>query len=144
MSKSRAKMMNPLFRNGFGWMTVVRGEAPAVDLSVVLRDALEAGDTGLEVGVTFIGASTLNGAPQHNNFAVRCAVVDSLWRFDVGLGLGYLQNTDVYNGSNLNFNLLLGYRFSRIPVTVRAMHFSNGGTRSPNKGRDMLLVYWRF
>jgi hypothetical protein len=27
MSKSRAKMTNPLFRNGFGWMTGVRGEA---------------------------------------------------------------------------------------------------------------------
>lgn len=123
--------------------TYLRGQAAAMDLSFVYPDAAPR-DAALEVGATFVGGSTLNGADQRNNFALRAAVVDGLWRFRVGLGVAYLQNVDVYNGSHVNFNLILGYDVKTLPLSLRVHHFSNGGTQSPNKGRDMLLVYWRF
>jgi hypothetical protein len=96
----------------------------------------------VEVGATFIGGSTLNGEFQQNNFALSAAVIDSLGKFDVGIGAAYLQNTDTYNGSHVNFKLMLGYRFEKI--SVRWAHFSNGGTIKPNKGRDMILVEYKF
>lgn len=124
--------------------TYIRGTAPVMDLAYVYPDAAP-GDAVLEVGATFLGqSSTADNGVQRNNFAARAAIVEGLGRFRVGLGFAYLQNTDTYNGSNLNFNLILGYDVKTIPVTLRIHHFSNGGTRSPNKGRDMLLIYWRF
>jgi hypothetical protein len=123
--------------------TVVRGAAPVLDLNFVYPEGVP-GDADLEVGATFIGGSTFRDAYQQNNFAIRATAVEKLWRFDVGLGVAYLQNVDTYNGSHVNFNLVLGYRMKRLPLTLRLSHFSNGGTRSPNKGRDMLLVFWRF
>lgn len=121
--------------------TIIRGQTAAVDLAVVYPEAI-GNDTAVEVGATFIGASQLNG-DQRQNFALRAGVIDGFGRFDVGLGVAYLQNVDTYNGSNLNFSLMLAYRF-KVPITVSLRHFSNGGTRSPNKGRDMLLVAWQF
>jgi hypothetical protein len=122
--------------------TVVRGQTTALNLSVVYPDA-GPGDAAYEAGVMFVGDSYLNGI-QRQNFAWYGALVEGFGKFDVGIGPAYLQNTDTYNGSHLNFTLLLGYRFERIPITVRMQHFSNGGTQSPNKGRDFLLVFWRF
>lgn len=126
-----------------GGMTVVRGKAPALDVSLVYPEAGPK-DAVVEIGATFIGASTHDQKGQGNNFAFRAALVEGFGRFDVGLGAAYLQNADAYNGSNLNFQLLLGYRFKALPISLRISHFSNGGTRSPNLGRDMLLVLWRF
>jgi hypothetical protein len=103
------------------------------------------GDAALEVGATFVGASTLRDEFQRNNFALRAAIVDGLGPIEVGLGVAYLQNVDTYNGSHLNFVLILGYKFKRWPVTIRLdQHFSNGGTQAPNKGRDITLGIWRF
>lgn len=126
-----------------GGSTIVRGPSAAIDLAYVYPE-LGPKDARVEFAATFIGASTLRDEFQRNNFALRATMVDSLWRLDVGLGIAYLQNTDTYNGSNLNFNLLIGYRFKMLPLSMRAQHFSNGGTRSPNKGRDMLFLIWRF
>lgn len=123
--------------------TIVRGEASVIDLAAVYPNAAP-GDAALEVGTTFIGGSDFRGADQRNNFALRAAIVDGFGRFDVGLGAAYLQNIDQYNGSNLNFCLLLAYRFERLPISIRLQHFSNGGTKSPNRGRDMVFVAWRF
>jgi hypothetical protein len=126
-----------------GGGAVIRGPSAVIDLAYVYPNAAPK-DAVLEVGATFIGASTLNGNVQRNNFALRATVVEGLGPVEIGLGVAYLQNTDTYNGSNLNFNLLIGYDFKIVPLTIRLQHFSNGGTRSPNKGRDMLLLIWRF
>jgi hypothetical protein len=123
--------------------TVVRGAAPVIDLSYVYPDAGPK-DAVLEIGATFIGGSTLNDEYQRNNFALRAAIIDGLGRFDAGIGVAYLQNVDTYNGSHVNFSLILQYRVKSLPINFRVQHFSNGGTQSPNKGRDMLLFLWRF
>jgi hypothetical protein len=123
--------------------TIVRGPAPVVDYSLVYQDAAPK-DAWLEVGATFIGESNFEGAYQRNNFALRAAILDGFGRFDVGLGAAFLQNVDTYNGSHVNFTLILQYRVKSLPFNFRVQHFSNGGTQSPNKGRDMLMVMWRF
>ena len=118
--------------------TVVRGEAPVISVQLVYPDAGPR-DAQVEIGASFIGESTFNGVHQQNNFALTTAVVDGFGPFEIGLGTAYLQNTDIYNGSHVNFKLILGYKFKKFHV--RLEHFSNGGTVAPNKGRDMLLIY---
>ncbi len=129
----------PYVQMGIG-STVVRGATPVVGLNIVYPNAV--GDASYEIGATFIGQSSFRDVPQRNNFALHAGIVDGFGRFDVGLGVAYLQNTDEYNGSQLNFQLLLGYRFDN--WTVRLQHFSNGSTKMPNRGRDMLMVYYKF
>lgn len=131
----------PYVSFGYG-KTVLRGEADVLDLNITYPRRVQ--DADLVVGVTLIGESTLFGQPQRNNFGVRAQIVDGVGRMDAGFGLVYLQNTDIYNGSNLNFTLTLAYRFKRLPVTATFQHWSNAGTRMPNKGRDMLFVSYRF
>lgn len=121
---------------------VIRGATPTISLTVVYPERV--GDAGYEVGVTLLGESSFRDTTQRNNFAVHGTLVDGFGRFDVGLGLAYLQNTDEYNGSHLNFHLVVGYRFKAVPVTLRVQHFSNAGTVAPNRGRDMALVFYRF
>jgi hypothetical protein len=135
-----AKAEESYVQMGLG-STVVRGTAPVIDLALVYPDAGPK-DARIEVGATFIGGSTHQYQFQRNNFAIRAAVIDALGRLDVGIGVAYLQNTDTYNGSHLNFNLLLGYRGDN--WGIRWSHFSNGGTVSPNKGRDMVYAYREF
>lgn len=120
----------------------IRGASPVLSLNVVYPQRV--GDASYELGVTLLGESTFRDVLQRNNFAVHATLVDGFGRFDVGLGLAYLQNTDEYNGSHLNFHLLVEYRVKTIPVTLRMQHFSNAGTVAPNRGRDMLLALYRF
>lgn len=114
--------------------TVVRGEAPMVDLTITYPEAGPK-DADYAIGVSFIGGSEFNGN-QPNQFAWRAEVLDGFGKFDVGLGVAYLQNTDAFNGSHTNFTLSLHYRWEKWKVSIR--HYSNGGTIKPNKGRDML------
>jgi hypothetical protein len=123
--------------------TAIRGPTAVIDLSFVYPDAAPK-DADLEVGATFIGASEFHDNGQPNNFALRAAIVEHLGATEVGIGAAYLQNTDTYNGSHANFNLILGLAPRSVPLKLRWQHFSNGGTQSPNKGRDMVLVYWVF
>lgn len=120
--------------------TIVRGEAPMVDLTITYPEAGPK-DADYAIGVSFIGGSEFNGT-QPNQFAWRAEVLDGFGRFDVGLGVAYLQNIDTYNGSKTNFTLSLGYRAEKWKVTLR--HYSNGGTVKPNKGRDMLYFSYVF
>lgn len=123
--------------------TVVRGPSAAIELALRWDDAGPR-DADFELGTIFIGQSTAqNGEFQRNNFAWYGCVIDGFGKFDVGIGPAFLQNTDNYNGSHVNYTLLLGYRFTE-HWNVRYQHFSNGGTQSPNKGRDMIFLRREF
>lgn len=135
-----AKAEDSYVQMGIG-STIVRGQAPVIDLQLAYPGAGPK-DATIEVGATIIGASNFRGYDQPNNFAFSAAVLDGFGGFDVGIGAAYLQNVDSYNGSHLNFKLILGYHWDR--VSVRWSHFSNAGTVYPNKGRDWINVYWRF
>lgn len=126
-----------------GGSTIVRGEAPVIDITYTypapqLRGAFWQGSMDI------IGSSTYNGIGAPNNMVARGLFVDGLGHVDFGLGLSWMLNPTPYNGSNVNFNLQMDYRFVRLPVTVTYTHFSNAGMTVSNLGRDLLLIGYRF
>lgn len=126
-----------------GGKTWIRGPAPVLDLTFtqpasVLRNAY------WQESLTVIGSSTWHNESVPNNFIVRALFVDGFGRFDVGLGISWMQVYLPYNGSSVNFALQLDYRFKRLPVTLTVAHESNAGTRLPNLGRDEIMLGWRF
>lgn len=121
---------------------VIRGASPVIDLTFtepapVLRNAY------WQESLTVIGTSTFRGQDVPNNFAFRALFVDGYGSFDVGLGLSWMQNPAPYNGSPVNFNLQIAYRLG-LGATLTYTHMSNAGSRTPNLGRDIVLVGWRF
>lgn len=119
---------------GYAFM---RDPAPVVGLNINYPDRV--GDVDYELGFYLVGASRRVGS----NFGGHIRLVDGWGPVRVGLGIAYLQHTDAINGSNLNFNLLLGYRVhSRI--TLDYIHWSNAGTVYPNYGRDFLVLSYRY
>lgn len=131
----------PLLQFGIG-STIIRGQAPVIDLAVVYPQAGPA-DSDYVAGLTLIGESDYRG-PQRNQIAWRAGIVEGFGRFDVGIGAAILQNEDAFNSCRMQFVLSLGYRFLRWPVTAGVQHFSNAGTCFPNVGRDMATISWRF
>lgn len=123
--------------------TVIHGEAPSIALSTSFGHQRDVGvdhqDFNYECGLFLNGS---NG-PNPNNIGAQCLVVDGFGRFDLGLGAAYLQNTDQWNGSHLNFALLARWRFSD-HWSVSWDHVSNAGTRMPNIGRDAVRLMYMF
>lgn len=79
---------------------------------------------------------------QQNAFVLVERVV-SWKRVDLSLGLAAFQNQTQVLPATVNFSLSAGVRVTdRIGLQWR--HFSNGGTKSSNRGQDALLVTWRF
>ena len=122
--------------------TILRGESSALDLAIVNPNG--PGDSSLLFGATLIGESTLYGLDMPPQIAWRAQIIEGFGRFDVGLGVAWIRNTDIYNCAGPSFALSLGYRFKSLPITASALHFSNAGSCRPNKGRDMVTVAWRF
>jgi hypothetical protein len=121
--------------------TVSRGVTPALGLTVVWLDA-GPGDSDFQCGIELVGTSE-HTQENPNQAAVQCLIVDGYKKFDLGIGVVALQNTDEFNGSHTNFSLMAGYRFTdHLGLIYR--HWSNAGTIKPNTGRDMLLVTYRF
>lgn len=127
---------------------VIHGETPVMALSVKFTgpshaeaDFVEAHllDTDYEFSMVLVGA---NGA-NPNQIGAQAQIVDGFGKFDLGLGGAYLQNTDQWNGSHLNFSLMMRYRFTE-HWSLNYRHWSNAGTKAPNIGRDMLLMGYRF
>lgn len=122
---------------------IVRGHAPVLDMTFterasVLRNAY------WQESLTIVGSSMYRGANVPNNFIVRGLFVDGFGRFDIGLGLAWIDNYLPYNGQHVNFALQLAYRFKVLPVTITYAHESDAGTQLPNLGRDELMLGWRF
>lgn len=141
--RCHAAVTDPPYVQISGGEAIVRGYTQAIDLAftepaTVLRNAY------WQESLTVIGTSTFRGQAVPNNFAARALFVDGFGRFDIGLGLGWMQNPRPYNGSPVNFNLQLAYRFVLLPVTLTYTHLSNAGSQSPNLGRDLVLLGWRF
>jgi hypothetical protein len=126
-----------------GGAAIIRGSTIVADLTFtepasVLRNAY------WQESLTVIGTSQFRSQNVPNNFVARGLFVDGFGNFDVGLGLSWMQNPAPYNGSPINFNLQLAYRFRRLPITLTYTHMSNAGSQEPNLGRDIVLLGWRF
>ncbi len=135
--------LDPPYVQMSGGAAIVRGATYAADLtftepSNVLRNSFWQGS------ITAIGTSNFKGQDVPNNFAARGLFLDGFGRFDVGLGLSWMQNPAPYNGGSVNFALQLDYRFVFWPITLTYAHMSDAGTKLPNYGRDILLLGWRF
>jgi hypothetical protein len=122
---------------------VLRGPTSALNLAFALPSPFDRGDI-IQTSATLIGSSTYMGVQAPNNYAFSMQYITGLKNFDIGIGPSWMENPYPYNGSRVNFNLMIGYRFQRWPVTVWWDHFSCGGACSPNYGRDLLLIGYRF
>lgn len=118
--------------------TVVRGPAPVIGFALTFPGAGPK-DADYLCTVHLIGSAGANS----NQAAYQCMLVDGFKKFDVGFGLAYLHHTDEYNGSCLNFGLMLGLRMTD-HLVARYRHISNAGMQAPNLGRDYVLVSYRF
>lgn len=66
-----------------------------------------------------------------------------LSRCGLGIGPAFLQRKDYLIGSRLAFTLSATCRLAG-KLHIGARHFSTAGTSDPNRGRDILLLTWRF
>lgn len=141
-NKAHAAPLDAPYVQFGGGTTVIRGPAPVVDLTFT-EPAPQLRGAYWQESLTIIGTSTYHGQSAPNNFAVRGLFVDGFGRFDVGIGVSWMQNPAPYNGSPVNFNLQLAYRLG-FGATLTYTHLSNAGSRLPNLGRDLVIVGWRF
>lgn len=121
--------------------TLVRGDAGVLDLSVI-ETAHAPSHSFWQLGMQVIGHSSFHGDSVDHNIVWRGLLSRRVWHLDVGIGLSYMLNPRPYNGSHLNAALQLDYVHA--PLVVSYIHESNAGIRSPNYGRDSLLIGWRF
>lgn len=121
--------------------SIVRGQAEMLSLDLTFPQAGPK-DADFRTGIVLIGASEFRKNPEPSQAAGYVELVDGFKKCDVGVGVAYLQNTDEYNGSNANFTLSLACRYKALRATLR--HFSNAGTKMPNRGRDMLYLSYVF
>ena len=130
--------------------TVIRGQTDVLALTAVWPKSIGPADAYL--GMVLVGTYTL--APSQpgwlcsvcvgkNQVFVRMGVTSHIKRVGFTLGVAAKQHDDVLNTGNITFNLGLDYRLFE-HVRVSYIHFSNAGTESPNIGRDMVTVGWRF
>jgi hypothetical protein len=125
-----------------GGYKIIRGYTPALDLTFT-EPAPQLRNAYWQESLTVIGESDFRGQHVPNNFAARVLFVDGFGRFDVGLGLAFVDNPKPYNGQAINFALQLAYRF-KMGSTLTYAHISDAGTRLPNLGTDIVMIGWRF
>lgn len=121
---------------------VLRGPAPA--LAIAWDYPSGHNNDAIRASMVLIGHSTFKNTEYPNNYAFAVQYVTGYKQFDIGLGPSWMENPRPYNGSNINFNITLAYRFVRLPITIMYDHFSCGGACDPNYGRDLALVGYRF
>jgi hypothetical protein len=140
--KAHAEVLDAPYVQMSGGYTIIRGQTPVLDLTFT-EPAPQLRNAYWQESLTVIGESNFQGMAVPNNFVVRALFVDGFGRFDIGLGLSWMQNPAPYNGSPVNFNLQLA---GRLPwdLTLTYTHLSNAGSRTPNLGRDIVLVGRRF
>lgn len=121
---------------------IIRGPAPALNIAWDYPSGH--GGDAWRGSITLIGHSTFDGVQYPNNYAFSLQYIAGLGHFDIGLGPSWMQNPMPYNGTQVNFNLMFSYRFTRLPITLWYDHFSCGGACNPNYGRDIVFVGYRF
>ena len=122
--------------------TVIRGETGVIGMNYVMPRAI-GHFADIELGAYLIGASNWGGDHNRNQAVVHAQVVSHLWKLLLGIGVAHMQHSDAYNSGSINFSLSLQYPVYK-QFYIRYQHFSNSGTGSPNYGRDMVLMTYRF
>ena len=123
-----------------GGSAVLRGETPALGLHITWPQTGPVG-TDYEAGFVLIGESS-HYQYNPNVIALHAALVDCWRNLEAGLGF-YGMNVEHEYTCRFGFHLLARYRFTdRIATTWR--HYSSAGSCTPNAGRDLVMVSWRF
>lgn len=123
-----------------GGSAVLRGETPVLGVNITWPQAGPVG-TSYEAGFTLIGDSSYY-RDNPNVIALHGALVDGWKRFQAGIGF-YAMNVEHEYTCQVGFHLLARYSFSqRINATWR--HYSSAGSCTPNAGRDLVTLAWRF
>lgn len=123
-----------------GGVQYLRGPAASVAASVVTQGP---GDSSIESGLMLVGSVDTEDRMHDGVMGAQVLYVDGFGRFDLGLGLAYMNRQHENLGSNLNFAMLVRYRFTeRWFVAVR--HWSNAGTTPNNTGLDVINIGRRF
>jgi hypothetical protein len=156
----------------FGALVTHCGKAKAAELDIMAGSTFVRGPTGvlgmnlrfpqivanyadLSVGFDLIGSSNwcksgLTGPQCYNNnqAVIHAQVVAPLkYGIELGIGVAHLQHEDNLNCGSVDFSLSLQHQVwkTKYPnLYWRYQHFSSAGTCSPNEGRDMFLLAWRF
>lgn len=100
----------------------------------------------IQEAVTYIGASTWEDGftREPSKFVVAGRVVKT-WnnKMFFGVGASFATRIDEYNGSRLNFNEVAGITlFNRLVIELE--HNSNAGMKKPNRGRNLVLIGYKF
>jgi hypothetical protein len=120
-----------------GGVQYLRGPAATIAVNVIVPGPK---DASVEAGLFLVG---LAPSGQTGVMGGQVLVVDGFGKFDLGIGLAYMNREHEQLGTQLNFALLARYWFAdNWYVTLR--HFSNAGTTQENVGIDLLLVGKRF
>jgi hypothetical protein len=124
---------------GYG-KAVLRGETDVAAVTVVWPNQI--GKIDLFAGTLLIGSYEYKGAAYDNNIVLRTGFTAHIRQFGATLGVVKIAHEDRLNSGDVNFNLGLSYRYK--DLTASYLHISNAGTHSPNTGRDMVVLGWRF
>lgn len=119
---------------------VLRGEAPTVGLTISCPSCGPV-NTDFEYGFDLVGSS-VEKRDNPNAIGPRIALVDGWKKFELGIGMQW-WNVEWEYTCQFNFHLLARYRATE-RLGVQWRHSSSAGTCSPNYGRDLLTVGWRF
>lgn len=122
--------------------TLIHGATETVGLRVVFQNTVTENRADIEIGFQLLGASDYRGE-QPKQAIIITQLVSNISRVDFGLGLAFLQNSDVYNSGKFNFSLLARYDFSS-RLSAEWTHISNGGTHAPNIGRNIVTASYKF
>lgn len=126
-----------------GGTTVNRGKTEILEFAHTWPVA-NMKDPQWRIAMTLIGSSN---DPRYqldspNNFCASGQYIDGFKRAKLGLGLVACQNTDVYISSHAGFYISADFEFKSF--YIRYGHISNAGTRTPNSGRDFVMLLWKF
>lgn len=127
--------------------TIVRGPTGVIGMNVRFPEVV-ANYATLSIGFDIIGQSLYgcmhNTLCNNNQAVVHAQVVAPLpSKFELGIGVAHLQHADSYNCGSIDFSLSIQRPVYRDSF-LRYQHFSSAGTCSPNGGRDILMLGWRF
>lgn len=124
-----------------GGVQYIEGPAAALLVSV---DYPGPGDARIEAGLFLVGAVERSDRETGRGvMGGQVLLVDGFGKFDLGLGLAYMNGIHEQLGSQLNFHLMVRYRLPR-DWYIAARHWSNAGTTAHNSGLDVISVGRRF
>lgn len=129
--------------------TVLKGETAAVGMTVRWRESGPVG-TDWEGGFRLIHSSDEPGRMNSpRSFTLHGQIVDGYKGFEAGFGFAFTNVDNLYH-CRFTANLTAGLDGHYLPgkwndrMTLRWYHNSSAGSCTPNTGRDVIMLGWKF